>query len=35
MQLTHYANCDQRTTPPVLNVEDFTCFINAFASGLP
>jgi DNA-binding beta-propeller fold protein YncE len=32
-----YANCDQSTTPPVLNVEDFTCFINQFAAaqGLP
>jgi hypothetical protein len=29
-----YANCDNSTTPPVLNVEDFTCFINAFAHGL-
>jgi hypothetical protein len=28
-----YANCDRSTTPPILNVEDFTCFINAFASG--
>jgi trimeric autotransporter adhesin len=26
-----YANCDQSTTPPVLNVEDFSCFINRFA----
>jgi hypothetical protein len=32
-----YANCDGSTVPPVLNVEDFTCFINEFASaqGLP
>jgi hypothetical protein len=32
-----YANCDGSTTEPVLNVEDFTCFINAFAlaQGLP
>jgi hypothetical protein len=28
-----YANCDQSTTPPILNVEDFTCFINEFASA--
>jgi hypothetical protein len=28
-----YANCDRSTTTPVLNVDDFTCFINAFASG--
>jgi hypothetical protein len=32
-----YANCDQSTTTPILNVEDFTCFINEFAAatGLP
>jgi hypothetical protein len=32
-----YANCDQSTTAPALNVEDFTCFINRFAvaQGLP
>jgi hypothetical protein len=28
-----YANCDASTTPPVLNVEDFSCFINLFASA--
>jgi outer membrane protein assembly factor BamB len=28
-----YANCDGSTVPPVLNVEDFTCFINEFAAG--
>jgi hypothetical protein len=28
-----YANCDGSTTPPILNVEDFTCFINQFAAG--
>jgi hypothetical protein len=28
-----YANCDHSTTPPVLNVEDFVCFINEFAQG--
>lgn len=28
-----YANCDGSTTPPVLNVGDFACFLNAFASG--
>jgi endonuclease/exonuclease/phosphatase family metal-dependent hydrolase len=28
-----YANCDRSTTPPVLNVEDFSCFINEFAAG--
>jgi hypothetical protein len=26
-----YANCDASTAPPVLNVDDFTCFINQFA----
>jgi hypothetical protein len=32
-----YANCDGSTTAPILNVEDFTCFINEFAAaqGLP
>jgi hypothetical protein len=32
-----YANCDGSTTAPVLNVDDFTCFINEYASaqGLP
>jgi hypothetical protein len=28
-----YANCDGSTTPPILNVEDFTCFINEFAQA--
>lgn len=28
-----YANCDQSTTPPALNVLDFTCFLNRFAAG--
>jgi hypothetical protein len=32
-----YPNCDQSTVMPILNVDDFTCFINAYASaqGLP
>ncbi len=30
-----YANCDGSTTPPVLNVLDFSCFINLFAAGHP
>jgi hypothetical protein len=34
IQSACYANCDGSTTPPVLNVEDFTCFINEFAQGL-
>jgi hypothetical protein len=28
-----YANCDGSTTPPILNVDDFICFINDFAEG--
>jgi hypothetical protein len=28
-----HANFDGSTTPPVLNVSDFTCFVNAFATG--
>lgn len=27
------ANCDNSTTPPVLNVADFQCFLNKFAAG--
>jgi glucose/arabinose dehydrogenase len=30
-----YANCDQSTTAPVLNVLDFTCYLNRFAAGDP
>jgi hypothetical protein len=32
-----YANCDESTVAPVLNVDDFTCFINqyALAQSLP
>jgi DNA-binding beta-propeller fold protein YncE len=30
-----YANCDGSTTPPVLNVLDFNCFLNSFAAGSP
>jgi murein tripeptide amidase MpaA len=26
-----YANCDQSTAAPVLNIDDFSCFINRFA----
>jgi trimeric autotransporter adhesin len=29
-----FANCDQSTTLPLLNIDDFTCFINQFAAGL-
>ena len=28
-----YPNCDQSTTSPVLNVADFTCFLQQFAAG--
>jgi hypothetical protein len=28
-----YANCDGSSTPPVLNVGDFTCFLQQFAGG--
>jgi probable HAF family extracellular repeat protein len=28
-----YANCDASTTAPVLNVADFTCFLQRFAAG--
>jgi hypothetical protein len=28
-----YANCDHSTTSPVLNVADFTCFLQKFAAG--
>jgi hypothetical protein len=28
-----YANCDGSTVAPILNVGDFACFLNAFASG--
>jgi hypothetical protein len=30
-----YANCDGSTVAPVLNVDDFLCFINSFATGDP
>jgi hypothetical protein len=28
-----YPNCDQSTTAPVLNVQDFTCFLQQYAAG--
>jgi hypothetical protein len=28
-----YANCDQSTSSPILNINDFQCFLNAFAAG--
>jgi hypothetical protein len=30
-----YANCDGSTTLPVLNVADFTCYLQRFAAGCP
>jgi hypothetical protein len=30
-----YANCDQSTEAPVLNVADFSCFLQKFAAGEP
>jgi hypothetical protein len=30
-----YANCDESTTAPVLNVADFACFLRKFAAGDP
>jgi hypothetical protein len=30
-----YANCDHSTVAPVLNVQDFSCFLTRFASGDP
>ena len=32
---TCYANCDQSTAAPALNVADFTCFLQRFAAGCP
>ncbi|MEX2219072.1 MAG: matrixin family metalloprotease [Phycisphaerales bacterium] len=28
-------NCDESTTPPILNVADFSCFLNRFAANDP
>ena len=28
-----YANCDASASPPLLNVADFTCFLQRFAAG--
>lgn len=30
-----YPNCDQSSVPPVLNANDFICFLNQFATGNP
>jgi hypothetical protein len=29
------ANCDQSTLPPILDVNDFICFLGAFAASCP
>jgi hypothetical protein len=28
-----YANCDSSSAPPILNVNDFACFLNRYVSG--
>ena len=33
MLVACYANCDHSTVTPVLNVNDFQCFMNAYAAG--
>ena len=30
-----YANCDNSSNPPVLNVNDFVCFLGRYAAGCP
>ena len=30
-----YANCDGSTIQPILNVNDFSCFLNRYAAGDP
>jgi hypothetical protein len=35
IQIPCYPNCDNSVTPPVLNVLDFSCFLNKFAAGDP
>lgn len=35
VQLACYANCDGSTGTPMLNTNDFTCFLNAYAAGDP
>ncbi|MFN0131476.1 MAG: GC-type dockerin domain-anchored protein [Phycisphaerales bacterium] len=30
-----YANCDGSSVPPILNISDFSCFINRYANGEP
>jgi hypothetical protein len=33
LRLGCYANCDQSTSEPILNANDFQCFLNKFAAG--
>ena len=33
--LSCYPNCDGSSSPPILNAEDFQCFLNSFAGGCP
>jgi hypothetical protein len=33
LTVTCYANCDLSTSPPILNANDFQCFLNRFATG--
>ena len=35
LAVTCYANCDSSSQPPILNVADFTCFLQRFAAGDP
>ena len=35
VKLVCYANCDQSSTAPILNANDFQCFLNAYAMGSP
>src|SRR5262249_6814941 len=30
-----FPNCDESTAPPILNIADFTCFLNRFAAQDP
>lgn len=32
---TCYANCDNSTIVPILNIQDFTCFLTSFNTGCP
>jgi hypothetical protein len=30
-----YPNCDNSTTPPILNISDYLCFLNQFSAASP